>query len=453
MKKSFPLFWRLYLSIVTALLLVMLFFNLMIAYQDQSSYLTDFLSDTAPLAKIVHRALEKNQPWQKEKHNWRTYFSFDVSVIQQRQFDQLRNKTELVERINNIPVLEHPHKDGLIAVYPYKNRYIIISDLEDADIQASAIHQQQEEREEQRADDHTLIQWLSSVLLFVLLALVIYWPCRQINQQVKKLVNTSHKLGEGDLSIRADEQAPAPLDKIAISFNKMAADLNRSAEEQQVMSHAISHELRAPLSKMQLVNSLLSRQPLPDSAKELINDSNRYLDELESLTNQILTLAKINHHLNNKQVLINLTKLVQERVNFFNSNANNIHFISHGENINVLADAFYLQLMLDNLIKNAQKYAHHQVTVRVKETSNRSQNEISIIISDDGPGIPQESRKTVFMPFARLDASRNRDSGGFGLGLAIADAVVRLHHGSIRITDCEPTGAAFIVTLPAPQPD
>lgn len=444
MKNPFPLFWRLYLTIIAALLLVVLFFNLALLYRDQSSALGDFIADTQPLANIIKQTLADNTDWQQESDNWKKYFNFDVKVINQKKINTFKDNAELIGQVNQIEIYEREWQDGLTAAYPYQQYYIIISDLEDdSGNQLSDFHLQADARDEQRSAEENRVVWVFSVLLVLVLGVVIYRPSRQINQQVKKLVQTTTALGKGDLSIRADEQVPAPLNEIACSFNTMANNLKRHADEQQVMSHAISHELRSPLSKMQLVNSLLSKQQLPDQAHELLADSNRYIDELESLTHQILTLAKLNHQHQSDKVEINLLQLLRDRVEFFSIGSMDIRLQLPQDTVFLLADAFYLQLALDNLIKNAQKYANSFVVVTlIKQNKN-----IIITIEDDGPGIPADQRETVFLPFSRLDASRNRDSGGFGLGLAITAAAIHIHHGSVCVCDSN-SGAKFSITIP-----
>ena len=107
----------------------------------------------------------------------------------------------------------------------------------------------------------------------------------------------------------------------------------------------------------------------------------------------------------------------------------------------VQGDANQLRRMLQNLIINAFKHAHGKVRVSLE------QSPVTLQISDDGEGIPEDQRQRIFTPFVRLDSSRNRQTGGFGLGLAIIQRIARLHHAHISVTESALGGANFKVVF------
>jgi signal transduction histidine kinase len=100
---------------------------------------------------------------------------------------------------------------------------------------------------------------------------------------------------------------------------------------------------------------------------------------------------------------------------------------------------------IGNILRNAAKYANRHISLAVHVGENSS---IEISVDDDGPGIPEDQRDHIFEPFYRLDRSRDRTTGGFGLGLAIALKAVRLHGGSIHVGHSQLGGAQFIIRLP-----
>ena len=108
------------------------------------------------------------------------------------------------------------------------------------------------------------------------------------------------------------------------------------------------------------------------------------------------------------------------------------------------ADARLVARALSNLLRNAQKYAKSQIRLRAR----RMPGIVLVTVEDDGPGIPLEERERVFEPFYRLDRSRDRATGGFGLGLSIARKAVQAHGGSVRVEESELGGAQFVVVLP-----
>jgi signal transduction histidine kinase len=95
-------------------------------------------------------------------------------------------------------------------------------------------------------------------------------------------------------------------------------------------------------------------------------------------------------------------------------------------------------------LRNAQKYAAHEVALRVRRDDCR----IEIAVEDDGPGIPEEERERIFEPFYRLDRSRDRATGGFGLGLSIAHKAIALHGGQLKVEQSTLGGARFVISVP-----
>ena len=115
--------------------------------------------------------------------------------------------------------------------------------------------------------------------------------------------------------------------------------------------------------------------------------------------------------------------------------------------LDVEAEERYLHRVLQNLVTNALRYARSSIVMRVQESEGR----VLIYVDDDGPGIPEHERERVFKPFARLDKSRHRASGGYGLGLSIVKRIVDWHGGEIRVEESPAGGARFTVELPRTQ--
>ncbi|MGB1465512.1 MAG: sensor histidine kinase, partial [Alcanivorax nanhaiticus] len=115
--------------------------------------------------------------------------------------------------------------------------------------------------------------------------------------------------------------------------------------------------------------------------------------------------------------------------------------------LEVEADERYLHRVLQNLVTNALRYAGSSIVMRIES----GDSQVVIHVDDNGPGIPEHERERVFKPFARLDKSRHRASGGYGLGLSIVKRIVDWHGGEIRVEESPEGGARFTVTLPATQ--
>ncbi|MDB5962290.1 MAG: sensor protein RstB, partial [Massilia sp.] len=115
----------------------------------------------------------------------------------------------------------------------------------------------------------------------------------------------------------------------------------------------------------------------------------------------------------------------------------------------ITGDRRLLASALDIVLRNAKKYARSRIIITVRITARSVADQVEIVIDDDGPGIPEAEREHIFEPFYRLDRSRDRATGGFGLGLAIAQRALALHGGSIRADSSPLDGARFTITLPA----
>ncbi len=108
-------------------------------------------------------------------------------------------------------------------------------------------------------------------------------------------------------------------------------------------------------------------------------------------------------------------------------------------------DSFYLKRALSNLLRNASRYAEHNIDIRLGWNDNVA----SLIVDDDGPGIPEQEREHVFQPFVRLDTSRDRRTGGYGLGLAIVSRIMQWHNGEVKLSQSPQGGARFELRWPS----
>lgn len=286
---------------------------------------------------------------------------------------------------------------------------------------------------------------LTSCVVFVL-CIAIYLPLRQLQKQTQNFQQTQMTFGSGKLVERANEKLPAPIGHLAKSFNKMANEIESRVIQSQIFAQAIPHEVRTPLSRIQLVNDLLRMKSQPTEAS-LHDDIDLYIEDINNLTTSIIMLSKLTSmessfyetHRSN----LNLSTFIPSRISAHPHE--NIRIITKIEDhITLRCDSTMVRLVVDNLIKNAIKYTNSSVIITLMDHDTH----LELSIEDDGSGIPESKRKEVFMPFARLDASRNSKTGGFGLGLAIAHAAATRLEWAIDITSSDMNGANFTVIIP-----
>lgn len=284
--------------------------------------------------------------------------------------------------------------------------------------------------------------YLFTLLFFLLLGIAIagfLWPvARDIEILQRQLRQFGHGMQLPDPPL-PERSLLAP---IARSVQQMANQILRLMSLQREMTHAVSHELRTPLARLKFA---LELQPMAEPEKRAMQQD---LQELDQLVDEMLDYARLEAH---------TVKLTFEDVNLAELLENLLEKLAPlpGASIQVqrpaqlhwICDGHYLERALQNLLLNAKRYARSKVLFTVQQQGPR----LCFVIDDDGPGIPIEQREAIFQPFVRLEQSRSRDHGGFGLGLAIVSRIVSWHQGRLRISDSLLGGAQFSLELPILQ--
>ena len=230
------------------------------------------------------------------------------------------------------------------------------------------------------------------------------------------------------------------LKELAYSFDSMSSHIQRLLKVQREMINAISHELRTPIARLRFGLEVM-KDEVDDDVAKTIEALEGDVEELNTLVDEVLTYGKLEAGslaLNFKE--LSISQLVGD---ILQHNHLLLQHLSVEVNIDetdlVLADEHHLSRALQNLILNASKYAASKIAITFLHDEERWQ----LDIEDDGPGIAFEDRDKVFIPFQRLDNSRTRASGGYGLGLAIVQRIAFWHGGAVLIDASESGGAKF----------
>jgi len=230
------------------------------------------------------------------------------------------------------------------------------------------------------------------------------------------------------------------LKELAFSFDSMSSHIERLLKVQREMTNAISHELRTPIARLRFGLEVM-KDEVDDSVGPTIEALEGDVEELNTLVDEVLTYGK----LESGSMELNFSELSIYQL--VNSILDNNHLllqhltvdVNISESSMVLADEHHISRALQNLILNASKYAASNITISFSHDADRWQ----LDVEDDGPGIAFEDRDKVFVPFQRLDNSRTRASGGYGLGLAIVQRIAFWHGGAVLIDASESGGAKF----------
>ena len=246
---------------------------------------------------------------------------------------------------------------------------------------------------------------------------------------------------------RIEESKIKELNQLSVSYNKMLERLQDAFEVQRQFTANAAHELRTPLSLMQVQLDLYHSTQHPGSDADTLQMIKMVTEQNDRLSKMVKTLLDMSELQTVgrdekiimddlvEEVLEDLEPLAQEK---------NIKLIGKCKDITMVGSDILIYRLVYNLVENAIKYNHSggQVTV----TAYKEQAHIYLSVADTGSGIPKELRERVFEPFFRVDKSRSRKLGGVGLGLALVHEIVRVHDGSITVKS-NPSGGTILEVI------
>ena len=374
---------------------------------------------------------------QLEREKQARFYIFDFEIIPSRNSAAPCPRCEFIKQIDSVPIFL---KDDAL--------YLAVFELEGSD-DAFVFSENGQffspEMEWYEDSEVIYIIFLFTSTCFVI-GLIIYFPLRGLQKNLNKLVVVQRLFGDGELSLRADDNVPHPVSQLSLSFNNMANDIEDKIKQSQIFAQAISHEVRTPLSRIQLTCDIARKQS-DDVSQQLFDDVDTYIEDINHLTENIVLAAKLASSAAGRQEhtaeKINIVAFCEERLNFVSSVKGKL-FSRVAGNAELSADPTLARLIVDNIMKNADTHARSKVWVTV----TKLEKYFSVVIEDDGIGIPVEKHREIFLAFARLDASRNSESGGFGLGLTIASNSAKILGWEIKISSRVNGGARFTILIP-----
>jgi len=266
-------------------------------------------------------------------------------------------------------------------------------------------------------------------LVLVIIALIFL---KNQTKPLVKLAKAAERFGKGDYVNDFRASGSQEIRKAAFEFDRMAKRINRHLNQRAEMLSGISHDLRTPLTRLKLQLALLKQKDVSDKMSSDI-------DEMERMLNHYLQFAKTQAQENTST--INLNNLLNSiKKNFDNDN---FTYENNDETIELKGRPTALRRSLENVIQNGLTYGN-KVYVKVHKGNKKA----SIVIEDDGPGIPENQYKNVFKPFFRLDKSRSLNQSGVGLGLAIVEDIINSHGGNIQLGKSKFNGLLVKISLP-----
>ena len=273
------------------------------------------------------------------------------------------------------------------------------------------------------------ILWITVPSLLLISIAIIF-----LKNQTRPIVNlakAAERFGKGDFIKDIRPSGASEIRKAAYEFDRMAKRIDRHLKQRSEMLSGISHDLRTPLTRLKLQLAMMSQ-------KDISSKMSKDIDEMEMMLNSYLQFAK--SQVVEDSVATNINKLLIEISK--EKNNKKLHLDLANE-IVLVGRKNALKRCFNNLIENGLNYAEN-VYVKVSKSTNR----LNVFIEDDGPGIPINQYKNVFKPFYRLDQSRNQNKSGVGLGMSIAEDIIRSHGGNIELGGSQYKGLLIKISLP-----
>jgi heavy metal sensor kinase len=278
-----------------------------------------------------------------------------------------------------------------------------------------------------------------------------WWLSRRALRPIDHITRTADAIGARDLDERIlVPRANDEVAQLAQTLNTMLDRIQTGVEEQRRLVADTSHELRTPLAVMRSeIDVSLRADALPAPARTVLESTREEVDRMRSIVDDLVTLATADEgRLQLARETTDLHELASNAAQSLRALAERRHVSIDvdGESVFADLDPDRMHQVLRNLLTNAIAFSPDGGRVTISIRSERG--EASVLVADEGPGVPLALRERVFDRFFRSDASRTRRTGGSGLGLAIAREVVRAHGGVVGVESNGPRGSCFYVRVP-----
>ena len=293
----------------------------------------------------------------------------------------------------------------------------------------------------QRFDSGFPVKWVIMLMLVVFVSVVgVYLGVRRINKPLRALTRAAHSIAEGQTpALVAESGGPREIRSLSEAFNSMQKALREFESNRTIMLAGVSHDLRTPLSRLRLALEMLDPQDAI-TLEPMVQD----LEEIDRIINQFLDFARDNpHHWLNFGNVNEVVRVNQERFLARNYPVT----IELQDTPDILINERAIERVITNLVENALRYGAPPITIRTQTFPDH----VRLSVLDRGVGIPPQEVMRVIQPFTRLESSRSGHPGA-GLGLAIVDRVIRMHHGLFKLLPRQGGGLEARIELPLAPP-
>lgn len=290
--------------------------------------------------------------------------------------------------------------------------------------------------------------WYITAAVTLFSGALAYFVSGQALKPLRSFASQTEKVQPNNLSdMKISKDVLPEFKQFSYSFNNMIERLNEGFTAQRQFTGNAAHELRTPLALMQAQIELFSVEHTdikPETA-EFLRLLQEQTERMSQMTNTLLEMSELrNIKCSDKiqlapmtdEVFADLAPIADEK---------NVYLTHDGDALIIGSDTLIYR-MIFNLTENAVRYTRRDSVINISIVCN--ENDVQIRVSDNGHGIPEQYRESIFQPFFRVDKARSREHGGVGLGLALVWEIAALHGGSVRVEDSSEAGTVMLVTLP-----
>lgn len=288
-----------------------------------------------------------------------------------------------------------------------------------------------------------LMQFIPPLFYLSIFILVGLW-LRPLIRDLNLITDSTRNFAEDYRQPLKTLEKTSSLSDLAQNFDEMSLRIGGLIQGQKELTSALSHEMRTPLARIRFALAVIGDSKKDDIAKELESIS-QDVQEIDQLIGTMLDYARLDHpDFEMRWQLTPLADWLEQIVSKFRVHSAELRIENDLPANTVRLDPHLMELALSNLLANACRYAKNLIVVKFSYVGSHYR----LSVEDDGQGIPAEDREAVFKAFSRLDNSRNRETGGYGLGLAIVARIATLHGGSVLAEESELGGARIALSWP-----
>ena len=288
------------------------------------------------------------------------------------------------------------------------------------------------------SQDSILLDWLPPLFYLSIFVIVGLWLWPLLNE-LNLITNAAQRFAADYREPLATANRTSQLKGLASNLDEMSSRLSGMIRSQKELIAALSHEMRTPLARIRFALAVMSNKDKGD-IQEQLDELGQDVLEIDQLIGTMLNYARLDHpELRMNWQVVPLDEWLSQTIEKCRQPGRTISVVNRDNIDTAEMDPRLMSLALGNLLTNASRYA----TEKVVCTFRHADGKYSFSVEDDGKGIPESDRESIFKAFSRIDNSRNRETGGYGLGLAIVSRIAVLHGGSTTVDSSAAMGGAL----------